>query len=109
MKKGDIVLIPFPFTDLTGVKTRPALILAVFDSTLIVSFITSRLKWQAKSDISIVPDEQNGLKKPSVIRLNKITTLDKELIIGKLGSLAKDDLKNINEELASMLQLNVNL
>lgn len=109
MKKGDIVLIPFPFTDLTGVKTRPALALAVFDSTLIVSFITSRLKWQAKSDISIDPDEQNGLKKPSVIRLNKITTLDKELIIGKLGSLAKDDLKNINEELASMLQLNVNL
>ena len=45
MKKGDIVLIPFPFTDLTGTKNRPALILIDSDEDVTVSFITTQLKW----------------------------------------------------------------
>ena len=105
MKKGDVVLIPFPFTDLTGMKARPALALAVFESTIIVSFMTSQLKWQEESDIRVSPSEHNGLKKQSVIRLSKITTLDKELVIGRLGSLTETDLSSINGKLLSLFQL----
>jgi len=75
MRKGDIVLIPFPFTNLKGTKRRPAVILYKGEMDVIVSFITSRVKWEEKTDLLIVPDQLNGLKKPSLIRINKIATL----------------------------------
>jgi len=75
MKKGDIVLIPFPFTNLKGAKRRPAVILYRGELDVIVSFITSRVKWEEKTDLLIVPDQLNGLKKPSLIRIDKIATL----------------------------------
>jgi mRNA interferase MazF len=43
MEKGDIVLITFPFTDLSGTKLRPALVLANTELDLTVSFITTQL------------------------------------------------------------------
>jgi len=87
MNKGDIVLIPFPFTDLSGNKNRPALILIDSEDDVTVCFITTQLKWQSELDIPIQPSEINGLKKPSLIRLGKWATIDKELIIGRLGVL----------------------
>lgn len=44
MQKGDIVLIPFPFAELTQTKLRPAIILIGNDYEVTVSFITSQLK-----------------------------------------------------------------
>ena len=76
-------MIPFPFTNLKGAKRRPAVILYKGELDVIVSFITSRVKWEEKTDLLIVPDQLNGLKKPSLIRIDKIATLEIELIIGK--------------------------
>ena len=63
MNKGDIVLIPFPFTDLSGIKNRPALILVDGEVDITVSFITTQLKWQEDSDVRIEPTQTNGLKR----------------------------------------------
>src|SRR6478752_1343925 len=99
MKKGDIVLIPFPFTDLSGIKNRPALILACTESDLTVSFITTQLKWQEESDVLLQPATENGLKKPSLLRLNKLITIDKDLVIGRLGNLSIDEITLVNKSL----------
>ena len=105
MKKGDIVLIPFPFTDLTGNKYRPALILIETEEDITVCFITTQSKWQKEYDILLQPSDTNGLKKTSWIRLNKFATIDKELVIGRLGSLEQKYIDILNKKLANILQI----
>ena len=54
MKKGDIVLVPFPFTDLTSEKNRPALVLLDHEEDVTLAFITTKIEW-AKNGICILP------------------------------------------------------
>jgi mRNA interferase MazF len=103
--KGDIILIPFPFTDLTGVKNRPALILAETDSDITVSFITTQIKWEDEFDLRIEPTKENGLKKTSLIRLSKLSTIDKDLVIGRLGRLTDQEIVSLNKYLIKLLRL----
>ena len=105
MIKGYIILIPFPFTDLSGNKLRPAVVLIVSDYDLTGCFITAQLKWKEATDIEILPSALNGIKKPSLIRLSKIATLDKTLALGKLGELRQTEVAILNENLKKLLQL----
>lgn len=105
MNKGEIVLVPFPFTGLSGTKIRPAIVL--FSNTLDVTvcFVTSELKWKESFDFVVQPDEVNGLKTQSLVRTGKIATLDKDLILGKLGELSAKYIGEMNSNLIELLQL----
>ncbi|MES1217934.1 MAG: type II toxin-antitoxin system PemK/MazF family toxin, partial [Bacteroidota bacterium] len=92
MPKGDIVLIIFPFTDLSGTKLRPAVILAEANLDLTVCFITTQIQWQEHTDVTLLPNLTNGLKKQSLIRTSKMATLDKNLVKGLLGRLTQNEL-----------------
>jgi len=105
VKKGDILLIPFPFTDLTGQKNRPALVLITADTDITVAFVTSQIKWQDEHDLKLEPSTENGLKKTSLVRLSKLATIYNELVIGKLGSLTETDIQQLNKNLIKLLQL----
>ena len=105
MKKGSIILIPFPFTDLKGSKIRPAVVLSISDLDVIISFITSELKWKTENDISVLPSNRNGLKVPSLIRIGKIATIDSALILGELGELSNVEMVELDRGLKKMLQL----
>lgn len=105
MAKGDIVLIIFPFTDLTGNKLRPAVILADTNLDLTVCFITTQLQWQESTDVQIIPTSFNGLRKQSLIRTSKIATLDKTLAKGLLGRLTSNELTELNDKLKTLLRL----
>ena len=105
MPKGDIVLIKFPFTDLSGNKLRPAVILAVTEMDLTVCFITTQLQWLEVTDVQLKSNSSNGLKKPSLIRTSKIATLDKTLATGLLGKLSTNELGDLNDKLKILLQL----
>lgn len=106
MKKGDIILIPFPFTDLSGIKLRPAVVLATNNYDLIAAFITTQIRWKEPDDVVIKPTKQNGLKQESLIRLEKIATLDVNLVIGILGNLDANSLQLVNQGLIQILKLN---
>ena len=80
MAKGDIVLITFPFTDLSGSKLRPAVVLADTSLDLTVCFITTQANWQEPTDVSLIPSATNGLRKPSLIRISKIATLFRQSV-----------------------------
>lgn len=80
-------MLPFPFTDLSGQKIRPALIVASSskDNDVIVLFIASNTKLKIKDTVSVLPSIQNGVKVASDIVCSKIATLDKNIILGKIG------------------------
>ena len=105
MKKGDVILIPFPFTDLKGSKIRPAVVLNNYQFDVTICFITSELKWKTEYDISVFPSESNGLKVPSLIRVGKIATIDSDLVIGELGELSDIEIIELNKGLKKMFQL----
>jgi len=63
------------------------------------------LKWQSAFDIVVQPTKLNGLKTSSLIRLSKLATIDKELIIGRLGILDKHYVDLVNKNLISLLKL----
>ncbi len=105
MTKGDIVLVPFPFTDLSSIKNRPALILVKGEADITVSFITTQLKWQEEFDVKIQASTTNGLKRTSLIRLSKLATIDKDLVIGKLGNLLLNELKQVDENLNKIFKI----
>ena len=105
MAKGDVVLITFPFTDLSGSKLRPAVVLAQTNLDLTVCFITTQIQWQEQSDVLLQPNSTNGLKTASLIRLSKIATLDKSLSKGLLGRLNQNELSELNNKLKLLFQL----
>ncbi len=105
MKKGDIILIPFPFTDLSGNKNRPALILASGDLDVTVAFISTQLKWKEATDLVLNPSSKNGLKKESLLRLSKLATIDKDLALGRLGVVDLEVIKLINQNLKKIFNL----
>jgi mRNA interferase MazF len=107
MKKGDIILIPFPFTDLSGNKTRPALVLVVDVYDITVAFITSKVIRQEPNDAELIPSEINGLKTESLVKLNKLATLNKKLAFGKIGELSPSELVLIDKKLLSVFAITV--
>jgi len=95
---GEIVLLKFPFTDGKTFKRRPALIINDFnDGDIIVCRVTSQI-YKTKNDIYIENWEKSGLRLPSVIRVHKLATLEKdmvEMVMGKIGDSTKNQIKDI--------------
>lgn len=105
MTKGDITLIIFPFTDLSGNKLRPAIVLAAAADDVTVCFITTQTQWQEPTDVMLSPNSSNRLKKASLIRTSKIATLDKSLSKGRIGQLTDSELLLLNKKLKEVLRL----
>jgi mRNA interferase MazF len=87
--KGDIVVVPFPFSDLSASKRRPALVLAALDSAdLILCQITSKNVKDGSAVTLRAEDVEGGsLKDVSNIRPNKLFTADESIVLYKLGHL----------------------
>lgn len=105
MVKGDIILVPFPFTNLSGSKIRPALVLISSDIDVTIAFITTQFNRDDESCVSIEASIENGLKKNSLIRLNKLASVDNNLVLGKIGSLQSSDIVRINSQLKKIFQV----
>jgi len=84
---GDIVMLKFPFTDGKHFKRRPALIINDFnDGDIIVCRITSQI-YETEFDVYLDNWSKFGLKLPSVIRVHKLATLEKDLVEATLGNI----------------------
>lgn len=107
MSSGKIVLIPFPFTDLAGQKVRPALVVHVSrGEDCIVAFISSGIpKKKYPFDVVIKASKQNGLKSDSVIKVDKLATLQKKIVLGELGAIESSTHKTVRVILKKVFQL----
>jgi len=105
---GDVVLVPFPFTDQTGGKKRPAVVVssATYNSArvdLILMAITSQTKAAtAYGEVMVKEWQKAGLLKPSVIK-PVLTTIEKRLVLRHLGQIEQSDRTTLQQALRAIL------
>jgi mRNA interferase MazF len=107
---GEIVHAAFPFSDLSSVKRRPCLVLAQCDTPddFLVAFITSEMSGASSTRVVAVSPthlewRRTGLKRPSWIRVDKLTTLHLSVISGAIGVLPDDLMTSVREKLRTLL------
>ena len=104
--KGDVVVVPFPFSDLTIAKRRPALVVAELEGDdLILCQITSR---PLADHYSVPLDEKDfadgGLRLPSNVRPNRLFTADSHIILYRVGGVAKSKLAEVTDRIVTILR-----
>jgi mRNA interferase MazF len=105
---GDVVLVPFPFTDLSTTKRRPAAVVSSPShhrdrSDLVILAITTQARpLRGVSESAIVGWKQAGLIKPSLLK-PVVTTIERGLVIRKLGRLDETDRRALDQLLRAML------
>ncbi|WP_319420213.1 type II toxin-antitoxin system PemK/MazF family toxin [Pleurocapsa sp. FMAR1] len=112
LNKGDIVLVQFPFSDLSQTKLRPALVLVVSASIdeITLCFISSqKVKSLSASEFAIAKSDrefaETGLKADSKVRVTRIITLERKLILRKIGELSKNQILKLNQILTTAFKL----
>lgn len=104
--KGDVVIVPFPFSDLTQAKRRPALVVAnLRGNDLILCQITS-LAVSDEYAISIDNSDfsTGGLNQISNIRPSRLFTADESIILYKAGQLKPEKLEEVIVKIIEILQ-----
>lgn len=109
-ERGSVVLVPFPFTDLSAVKRRPALVISSDDynaatGDVIIAQITSKVDSPSRpGDHRLERWREAGLPLPSLVRA-RMTTLHSSLLLKSLGKMPDDEMRSIDRGLASALGL----
>lgn len=108
-KQGDIVIVPFPFSDLSSIKQRPVLILSKSEDIkqneeIITCGITSNLQNMRNSVIIDNSNLQTGkIPIKSRIKIDKLFTLDKKIIIKKVASLRSESFERVRHEFQKLI------
>ncbi|MFN8637646.1 MAG: type II toxin-antitoxin system PemK/MazF family toxin [Chloroflexota bacterium] len=102
--KGDVVVLPFPFSDLSATKRRPALVVATLDGDdVILCQITSQSTRDSNAVSLGASDFSDGsLRVASMIRPNRLFTADTRLVLYRVGGISQTKL---NEVVAAIIQL----
>ncbi len=104
--KGDVVVVPFPFSDFTQSKRRPALVVtALSGEDLILCQITSQII-KDKYAVSLRDDdfETGSLKQSSNVRPNRIFTTDSHLILYRIGHLKDQKFTKILDKIVDIIR-----
>jgi len=104
--KGDVVVVPFPFSDLTRAKRRPALVIAELEGDdLILCQITShRIRDRYAVSIEENDFETGTLMQKSNVRPNRIFTADRHIVLYRIGHLRPDKISEVIERIVDILQ-----
>ena len=107
----DVVVVPFPFTDSSTTKRRPALIISeqiAFNTPMkksVMAMITTATHKPWALDVNISDLSAAGLFNPSIVRM-KLFTLDHSLIVRHIGHLSSTDADEVIESIGKLVGLN---
>lgn len=114
LHRSDIVIVAFPFTDLSGSKRRPAIVIGMGAnrSDVLLAFISSVIPDEPSScDVALRPSmagfSQTGLKTASVLRLNKLATIERRLITRRIGHLPSQYIAQLDDALVNAVGINL--
>ncbi len=102
---GEVVLVPFPFTNQSGAKKRPAVIISsnrynAVRRDVVIMAITSQIRLPLDFAEALVSDWQAaGLIKPSVLK-PVLTTIEQGMVIRAMGQLSVSDLTALRQVIA---------
>jgi mRNA interferase MazF len=105
---GDVVLVPFPFTDQSGAKKRPAVVVSVnrYNASrpdIVIMAITSQVRQPPGFAEALITDWQSaGLIKPSVLK-PVLTTIEQGLVVRSMGTLSAADQNVLRETIAQVI------
>lgn len=112
-KRGHVIVVNVPFSDHSGIKPRPALVITTDEfhrdlPDLIVCPISSQRRYYQRpgpGDCPLREWRSVGLRHPSTVRISKLLAVDKEIIKRILGFLSPQDLNQVEEGLREALDL----
>ncbi|MBI4311949.1 MAG: type II toxin-antitoxin system PemK/MazF family toxin [Chloroflexi bacterium] len=109
ISRGDVVLVPFPFTDLSGSKYRPAVVVSddSYNRTtrdIVIGQITGNMNGPPREgDCRITDWQQAGLKAPSIFRAKLATIAESRM--RRIGRMPASDMQSIESSLKRLLRL----
>ncbi|MCA9998829.1 MAG: type II toxin-antitoxin system PemK/MazF family toxin [Anaerolineales bacterium] len=109
-QRGDVVLIPFPFTDLSASKTRPAIVVSskIYHQhrpELLLVYVSSQItKANPEIDYLLADWQDAGLLKPSFAR-PKVAAIEPGLVVYTVGQTSATDLEQVDKRLRRALNL----
>jgi mRNA interferase MazF len=111
MKRGEVVLVDFPFSDGSGTKYRPALVVQAdalnktLKDTILATMTTSSRASPASVEISLAENPRCGLHIPCAVRCENLHTVEQRLILGSSGYLSQQTMQKVDACLRATLKL----
>lgn len=105
-KAGDLLPVPFPFTDLSSSKRRPVLALTAPDDQgdFIACPVTSRSRWVAAQPLLPADMVTGNLPRPSWVRTDHVVTLHQGLVVKQFGTVAEAYRVSLVDDLCRVLR-----
>ncbi len=103
--KGEVVVVPFPFSDLTQAKRRPALVLAQLagDDRILCQITSQHVRDSYAIALDDADFETGSLKHPSNVRPNRLFTADNHIILYRIGRLHAGKFTEVLEKVVEIL------
>ena len=105
-KRGDVILVPYPFGERASGKKRPALVISTSEynqatGELVIAQITGRVSANARpGDCQIQDWREANLPRPALVRC-RLATIKTSLVLRRLGELSQADIQAVQKSLSA--------
>ena len=103
IRPGEFWVADIPFTDGSGSKKRPVLVLWFDGSDVVAAAVTSAAP-RSPTDIVLADWKAAGLRLASTVRLSRLDCLEQSLLIGRIGTISRNDAQSVNQIWSSYIK-----